>query len=89
MSIEVVTLAHFSATDQETSSSSSHSRTRHAVFHSFLSDNRKYDAAMTPAHRRQIIQLFLKKKFLCAGVSTVWENTDGCVEHYRCATTLF
>ena len=41
MSIEGITLEHFSATYQETSSSSLHSRISHDVFHSFLSDNRK------------------------------------------------
>ena len=22
-------------------------------------------------------------------LSTIWENTDGCAEQYRCATTLY
>ena len=41
VSIEGTNLEHFSATYQETSSYSLHSRTRHAAFHYFLSDNSK------------------------------------------------
>ena len=28
-------------------------------------------------------------KCLGPGVSTIWENTDGCDEFYRCATALY
>ena len=24
-----------------------------------------------------------------SALSTIWENTDGCAEQYRCATTLY
>ena len=37
-------------THQETSSLNSHSSTRHAEFHSFLSDHNKQDAATTSEH---------------------------------------
>ena len=57
VSIEGTKLEHFSATFQETSSSSSHICTRHAVFHYFLSDNSKQDAAKTATHRKQIIEM--------------------------------
>ena len=53
MYIEGIALEHFSATDQEKSSSFLHSHTCHAVFHSFMSDNSKQDAAMKAAHRKR------------------------------------
>ena len=71
MSIEGIALEHFSNTDQETSSSALHIRTRHSVFHFFLSDNSKQDAATTAAHNKIIIEISEKQKNLGAGVSTV------------------
>ena len=56
MSIEGVALEHLSATYQEISSSSSHSRTCHAVFHSFLYDKRK-NTPTTAVHSKQIIDI--------------------------------
>ena len=50
VSIEVITLEHFSATDQETYSSSSHNHTQYAVFCSFLSDNSKKYGDTKSAH---------------------------------------
>ena len=47
MSIEGIPLEHFSATPQADINSSSFSRPRHEVFHSFLSDDSKQDAATT------------------------------------------
>ena len=55
------------------------------MLHSFLSDNRKKDAATTATHSKRIIEL-LKKYVL---VSVLYGNTDGCAGHYRCATDLF
>ena len=62
VSIYGITLEHFSATDQETYSYSLHIRTRHAVFHSFMSDNKKRDVDTTSAHRKRIIELLKKSK---------------------------
>ena len=89
VSIEGIHLEYFSATDQEKSSSYSHSCTCHDVFHSFLSDNSKQGAATTGAHSKRIIGLLKNGKCLSAGVNTIWENIDGCAEHYRCATSLY
>ena len=52
MSIEVIALEHFSAAPQADINSSSFSRPRHAVFHSFLSDEREQGAATTTAHSK-------------------------------------
>ena len=52
VSIEVIALEHFSAVPQSDINSSSFSRPRHAVFHSFLSDDSKQDSATTTAHSK-------------------------------------
>ena len=89
VSIEVINVEHFSATYYKTSLSSSHICTRHAVFHSFLSDNNKQDASKIDAHINQIIDLLGEYIYLGSGVSTIWDNTDGCAEHYRFDTELY
>ena len=50
VSIEDIALDHFSAAPQADINSSSFPRPRHAVFHSFLSDDSKQDAATTTAN---------------------------------------
>ena len=77
MSIEGIALEHFSAAPQADINSSTLSRPRHAVFHSFLSDYRKQDAA-TIAHRKLLISLLKKKRVLPTSLSKIWGNTDGC-----------
>ena len=57
MSIEGIALEHFSAAPQADINSYTLSRQRHAVFHSFLSDDIKQDAATTTAHSKQFISL--------------------------------
>ena len=39
-----------------------------------------------PIYHKQIINIMKKSKCLGACHSTIWENTDGCADHYRCAT---
>ena len=65
-----------------------HSSTRHAVFHYFLSDNRKQYSDTTAARSKVIIELFKKQKFVDAVVSNIWYNMEVCSEHYICATAL-
>ena len=62
---------------------------RHAVFHSFLSDDSKQDAATTTAHSKRLISLLKNEKVLKTSLSIIWENTDGCAEQYRCASALY
>ena len=88
MYIEGIVLEHFSASPQEDINSTTPSRQRHAVFYSFLSENSKQDAATTTAHSKRLISLFKKKQVLTTSLSTIWENTDGCDEQYRCASAL-
>ena len=49
VSIEGIALVHFSAAPHADINSTTISRPRHAVFHSFLSDNSKQNAATTTA----------------------------------------
>ena len=59
VSIEVITLEHFSALPKADINSTTPSIQRHVVFHSFLSDYGKQDAATTTSHRKRLIS-FLK-----------------------------
>ena len=83
VSIEGIALEHFSAAPQADINSSTLSRPRHAVFHSFLSDDSKQDAATTTSHSKLLIELLNNKQLLTTSLSKIWENTDGCVEQYR------
>ena len=80
MSIESIVLEHFSALPQTNINSTKPSRQRHAVFHSFLSDDSKHDYATTTAHTNRLISLIKEKKVFTTSLSTIWENTDGCAE---------
>ena len=59
------------------------------MFHSFLSDDRKQDAATTTAQIKRLISFTKDKKVLTISLSTIWENTDGCDEQYICASSLY
>ena len=63
MSIEGIALEHFSAAPQEYINSTTPSRPRHAVFHSFLSDYIKQDAATITPHSKRLISLINNKKY--------------------------
>ena len=89
MSIEGIALEHFSAAPQADINSSTLSLPRHAVFHSFLSDDSKQDAATTTAHSKRLISFIKNKQVLTTSLSTIWENTDGCAEQYRCASAIY
>ena len=55
----------------------------------FLSDDSKQDAATTNSHSKRLISLINNKQVLTTSLSTIWENTDGCAEKYRCASALY
>ena len=63
MSIEGTSLEHFSALTQREIKSSTKSCPRHAVFHSFLFNDRKQDAATTTAYRKHFIEMLKNKKY--------------------------
>ena len=89
MSIEGIALENFSAAPQADINSSTISRPRHAVFHSFLSGDSKQDAVTNTSHSKQLISLLNNQQVLTTSLSTIWENTDGCAEQYRCASALY
>ena len=60
VSIEVISLERFSALLQIEMNASTKPCPRHAVFHSFFSDDRKQDAATTISHSERLIGLFKK-----------------------------
>ena len=62
MSIEGITLEHFSALPQTEINSPTKPCPRYAVFHSFLSDYSKQYAANTTAHRNRLIELLKNQK---------------------------
>ena len=62
---------------------------RRAVFHYFLSDDSKQDAATTTAHSKRLISLLKNKQVLTTSLSTIWENPDGYDEQYRCVSALY
>ena len=89
MSIEVIELENFSALSKADINSTTPSRQRHAVFHSFLYDDRKQDAVTTTAHIDRLISLIKEKTLLTTSLSTIWESTDGCAKQYICASALY
>ena len=89
MSIEDIALEHFSAAPKADIISSKLSRQRHAVFHSFLSDNSKQDSSTTTAHIKKLISLLKNKNISTTSLSKIRENTDGCAEKYRCASAMY
>ena len=89
MSIEGIALENFSAAKKSDINSSSLTCPRRAVFHSFLSDDSKQDAATTTAQSKRLIPLLKNKQVLSTSLSTIWEKTDGCDEQYICASALY
>ena len=76
MSIEGIALGHFSELPKADNNSTTPSHQRHAVFHSFLSDYIKQDAATTTSSRKHLISLLKEKKITTTPLSTmvVWNN---------------
>ena len=71
VSIDVISLEHSSAVPQADIISYKLSRQRHAVFHSFLSDDIKHDAATTTAHSKLLIPFLKNKKALTTSSSKI------------------
>ena len=89
MSIEGIALDHFSAKTHPETASVPESCTYNAMFHSFLYDKRKTYSTTTAAHSKHIIGFLKQGRIMSSKLGTLWENTGGCAEHYRCATDFF
>ena len=62
---------------------------RHAVFHYYVSDDRKQYATTTASHNKLIIKPSQNRKVLLSDMINIRENTDDCGEQYLCKTTLY
>ena len=89
MYLEHSVLEQFSAVPQTNIYSTTPSRQRHPVLNYFLSDDSKQDAAIITAHIKRLILLPKEKDVLTTSLSTIWGNTDGCDEQYKCASSLY
>ena len=54
-----------------------------------LSDDRKLDSYTTTACSKHLIKLLKGRKVLAPPLSKPQDNTDGCVEQCRCASSLY
>ena len=89
VSIEGIVLEYFSALPQTGINSYTKPCSCYAVFHYFLSDDIKQYGATSTAHRKRFIVLLKEQKVLTPLLSTIWENTDGCAEQYRCSSEIY
>ena len=81
MSIEGIALEHLSEPTHTETGVTPQSRTRHAVFYPFLSDDRKQDSSAANAHSKYTIELLKQRNIVLNKLSTIWENIYGCAEH--------
>ena len=88
MSIEGIILERFSALPPKEIKSPTKACTHHAVINDLFSDDNKQYSANTTAHIKRLIEM-LEKKVLKSTLGTIWKNTDGCAEQYRCASALY
>ena len=76
---------------QQRAEQKQHHKHAHVIFcfiHIFF-DDRKQDSATNIAHNKQILTLLKQCNIMFAMLSKIWGNTDGCDEHYICATELY
>ena len=59
------------------------------MFNCFFNDDSKQDAETTASHSKNMLKLLQQRNILNKTSSTIWYNTDGCAEKYRCATALY
>ena len=89
MSIEGITLEHFSAFTKGRYQYNCTIMSTPRSISLLLSDDSKHDAATTTVHSKRLISFLKEKKLLSASLSTIWENTDGCAEQYICTSALY
>ena len=57
-------------------------------FHSYISYDNEQDSCDSHAHMVHLL-LFLESGIFVSGMSTVWEDTDGCSKEYMCALAIY
>ena len=55
----------------------------------YISDNNEDYVCYSHAHIFNILKTFLESVILVSCVSTVWEDTYGCVKQYRCYLDIY
>ena len=58
-------------------------------FHSYISDDNEQNACDSHAHMVHILKTFLDSVILACGMSTVWEDTNGCAKKYIFALDIY
>ena len=56
--------------------------------HSYISYDNEQDSCDSHAHLVHLL-LFLESGIFVSGMSTVWEDTDGCSKEYMCALAIY
>ena len=82
-------MEHFRSIPKTDINSTAPSRQLHTIFQSFLSDYSKQDAATNTANSKNLISFLKAKKVMTTLLSTIYKNTDGYAEQYRCASALY
>ena len=57
--------------------------------HSYISGDNEQDAFDSHAHMFHILKQFFELGILVYGMSTVWEDNNGCVKQYRCDLDIY
>ena len=55
----------------------------------YISDKNEQDACKSHDHIVHLLKTFLESGRLVSGISTVWEDTDGCVQQYMCDLSIY
>ena len=58
-------------------------------FHSYIGDENEQDACDSYDHMFHLFNKIFESGILVSGMSTVWEDTDGCVKNYRCNLDIY
>ena len=88
MSIEDTALEHFSALPKTGINTSTKTCPHYAMFHSFLSDDIKQDAATTTAHNKILIELSKGKNIDFSIKYNMGKYLWLCREIYLCLCTI-
>ena len=57
-------------------------------FYLHLSDSKPQNAATTTAHLQTLLEKVFEKKQMIRG-GTMWDQTDGCANQYRCSIAYY
>ena len=89
VSIEVIALEHFSASQQLSLLLAWGNVSRHSVFQYVLSSDSKRYSATIAAQSERIIFLSENIKLYFVDLCNIWGNTDGYTDQYICVTSLY